>query len=311
MVSGLFFDSATMYYRAFFAVPDSVRAPDGTPSGAVRGFLDMAATIITQYPAELIAFAWDDDWRPDWRVELIPSYKTHRLEPDSRISGASDEEVPDDLAIQITAIAEILDAIGVARLGEPGFEADDILGSLVAQQAVATTVVTGDKDLFQLVNDATQSRVLSITKGLKNLFVVTDDYLLDNFGVTGSQYAGFAALRGDPSDGLPGVKGIGAKGAANLIAAAGSLEQLLEAVLEDKELISPAHRRKLLEQIEEIPKMLQVVRVRTDAIVTRDLKQLLEIADVAALRDLSTEWGVERQVNRLLVALNLPKLGSV
>ena len=311
MVSGLFFDSATMYYRAFFAVPDSVRAPDGTPSGAVRGFLDMAATIVAQYPAELVAFAWDDDWRPDWRVELIPSYKTHRLEPDARISGSDEEEVPDDLAIQITAIGEILDAMGVARLGEPGFEADDILGSLVAQYSMPTTVVTGDKDLFQLVNDVAECRVLSITKGLKNLFLVTDDYLLENFGVSGNQYAGFAALRGDPSDGLPGVKGIGAKGAANLIATAGTLERLVEAVVNDEDLVSPAHRKKLLEQIDEIPKMMQVVQVRTDATVTKNLKPVAEIKDLGALSDLSADWGVQRQVNRLLVALNLPKLDSV
>ena len=311
MVNGLFFDSATMYYRAFFAVPDSVRAPDGTPSGAVRGFLDMAATIITQYPAEIVGFAWDEDWRPQWRVDLIPSYKTHRLEPDARITGSAEEEVPDDLAVQISAIAEILDALGVPRLGESGFEADDILGSIVGQYSMPITVVTGDKDLYQLVNDSMETRVLSITKGIKNLFEVTDGYLLENFGVTGSQYADFAALRGDPSDGLPGVPGIGAKGAAGLIANFGSLEKLVEAVVSEHSELSKSHRTKLLSVLADIPNMSKVVKVRSDATVTKGLRVMTTVNDSQALSELATEWGVGRQVNRLLVALNLPKLDTV
>ena len=308
---GLYFDSATLYYRAFFAVPDSVRAPDGTPSGAVRGFLDMVSTLINQFPAEHVVFAWDDDWRPQWRVDLIPTYKTHRLEPDTRIVGEGVEIVPDDLSPQITAIAQILDAIGMPRLGEMGFEADDILGSLVAQHDHPADIVTGDRDLFQLVSDLGQTRVLSITKGLKNLAVVDDAFLLEKYGVTGRQYADFAALRGDASDGLPGVRGIGEKTASALIGQWDTLAKLSQAVLDEDELLGSSARKKLLEQIDDLSKMQKVVRVRDDAKVTRKLKPVTRIKDLEVLAELANEWGITRQINQLLKALNLPQLDNV
>lgn len=308
---GLYFDSATLYYRAFFAVPSSVKAPDGTPSGAVRGFLDMVSTLVTQFPAQHVVCAWDDDWRPQWRVDLIPSYKTHRLEPDERIVGALEEDVPDDLSPQITAIAQILDAIGVPRLGENGFEADDILGSLVAQYDYEVDVVTGDRDLFQLVSDTRRTRVLSITKGLKNLAIVNDAYLVEKYGVAGYQYADFAALRGDASDGLPGVKGIGEKTASALIGQWESIEKLMEAVRAENEKVPASAQKKLLAQAHELPNMQKVVRVRTDAQVTRKLMPNTTIKDGKALADLASYWGITRQVNALLKALNLGQLDSV
>jgi 5'-3' exonuclease len=308
---GLYFDSATLYYRAFFAVPESVKAPDGTPSGAVRGFLDMVSTLITQFPADYVVFAWDDDWRPQWRVDLIPSYKTHRLEPDTRMVGTGTEDVPDDLSPQITAIAQIIDAIGVPRLGEVGFEADDILGSLVAQYKHPTDVVTGDRDLFQLVNDSAQTRVLSITKGIKNLAIVDDAYLREKYGVIGSQYADFAALRGDASDGLPGVRGIGEKTASALISHWESIENLMLAVVADGNEVANSARTKLLAHTEDIPKMQKVVRVRTDAKVTKKLKPYSNVKHPEVLAQLATEWGIVRQVNALLRALNLEQLDSV
>jgi len=308
---GLYFDSATLYYRAFFAVPESVKAPDGTPSGAVRGFLDMVSTLITQFPADYVVFAWDDDWRPQWRVDLIPSYKTHRLEPDTRMVGTGTEDVPDDLSPQITAIAQIIDAIGVPRLGEVGFEADDILGSLVAQYEHPTDVVTGDRDLFQLVNDSAQTRVLSITKGIKNLAIVDDAYLREKYGVIGSQYADFAALRGDASDGLPGVRGIGEKTASALISHWESIENLMLAVVADGNEVANSARTKLLAHTEDIPKMQKVVRVRTDAKVTKKLKPYSNVKHPEVLAQLATEWGIVRQVNALLKALNLEQLDSV
>lgn len=308
---GLYFDSATLYYRAFFAVPDSVKAPDGTPSGAIRGFLDMVSTLVTQFPASHVVFAWDDDWRPQWRVDLIPSYKTHRLEPDTRIAGTGEEEVPDDLSPQITAIAQVLDAIGVPRLGEVGFEADDILGSLIAQYDHPADVVTGDRDLFQLVNDTEQTRVLSITKGLKNLALVDDAFLLEKYGVNGSQYADFAALRGDASDGLPGVRGIGEKTASALISQWETIENLMQAVLAETEEISKGVRAKLMAHENDLANMQKVVRVRSDAKITRNLKPHSKIKDVKALVELADAWGITRQVNALLKALNLDQLDSV
>jgi len=311
VTKGLYFDSATLYYRAFFAVPDSVKAPDGTPSGAVRGFLDMVSTLITQFPAEYVAFAWDDDWRPQWRVDLIPSYKTHRLEPDARLVDATEEVVPDDLSPQITAIAQILDAIGLPRLGEIGFEADDILGSLIAQYDHPADVVTGDRDLFQLVNDSEQTRVLSITKGIKNLAFVDDAFLVEKYGVTGRQYADFAALRGDPSDGLPGVRGIGEKTASALIGQWDSIANLMQALEQDNDQISASARKKLLSHREDLANMQKVVQVRTDAKVTVNLAPHSKVKNAKALAELAVDWGITRQINALLKALNLEQLDSV
>ena len=308
---GLYFDSATLYYRAFFAVPDSVRNAQGQPSGAIRGFLDMVAIIITQFPAEHVVFAWDDDWRPQWRVELVPSYKTHRLEPDSRLAGEDEEVVPDELGPQITAIAQILDAIGLPRLGERGFEADDILGSLVAQHEIECDVVTGDRDLFQLVSDTGQTRVISITKGVRNLEIVDDAFLLEKYGVAGHQYADFATLRGDSSDGLPGVRGIGEKTASQLISTWGSLDALMAAFEREDELLKPAVVNKLAASIDMIEPASKVVHVRSDSTVTTKLEAPSSIADEQELLDLVGQWGIKRQVNQLLSALGLPVLDSV
>lgn len=308
---GLYFDSATLYYRAFFAVPDSVKAPDGNPSGAVRGFLDMVATIIKQFPADHVVFAWDDDWRPQWRVDLVPSYKTHRLEPDARISGGESEDVPDALGPQISAIAQILDAIGVQRLGESGFEADDILGSLVAQHKISADVVTGDRDLFQLVNDTSGARVISITKGVRNLQIVNDAYLLEKYGVRGSQYADFATLRGDASDGLPGIRGIGEKTASALIATCGSIDALMMALADNPDEFPVGVQKKFSEQQGNLARFSQVVKVREDSTVTKNLGKCEAIADESELRALCAAWGVSRQVNQVLKALGLAELDSV
>ena len=308
---GLYFDSATLYYRAFFAMPDSIRNSAGQPSGAVRGFLDMVSTIASQFPSDRVVFAWDDDWRPAWRVELIPSYKTHRLEPDARLTGEAEEEIPDDLGPQIDAIAQILDAIGLPRLGEIGFEADDILGSLVAQHDIACDIVTGDRDLFQLVSDVGHTRVISITKGVRNLQIVDDAFLVEKYGIAGHQYADFATLRGDASDGLPGVRGIGEKTASSLISTWGNLDQLLEALQQGDASISAGVARKFAEAQDSIEPARQVVRVRTDATVTGRIESPTGIANVDVLSECVAHWGVKRQVNQVLSVLGLPNLDSV
>ena len=297
-----YFDTATMYYRAFFAVPESITAPDGTPSGAVRGFLDMAATLLTQFPAREVCFAWDDDWRPEWRVALLPSYKAHRVD-EASVTGEVVEEVPDLLAPQIDAIARILDAIGVARIGHVGHEADDILGALVAAHGGPARVVTGDRDLFQLVDDAADVAVVSITKGVKKLEVVTDTWLLERYGVRGAQYADFAAFRGDPSDGLPGVKGVGEKTAASLIDRYGSLTGVLDAVAAADPGLTPAMRMRIMAATGYLERAQQVVRVRTDAPLPASVQVPAATADQEALDALAADWGVTKHVGRLLAAI--------
>src|SRR3954449_12939007 len=154
----LLLDTASLYFRAYFGVPDSVKAPDGTPVNAVRGLLDMIARLVTDHRPTRLVMCWDDDWRPQFRVDAIPSYKAHRVAVE--VPGTTGvEEVPDTLSPQVPIIVEVLAALGIARVGVPGYEADDVIGTLVAREVAATNpaaveVITGDRDLFQLVDDA-------------------------------------------------------------------------------------------------------------------------------------------------------------
>lgn len=302
----LYFDTATLYYRAFFAVPESIVAPDGTPSGAVRGFLDMVSAIAKQFPAKRVVFAWDDDWRPQWRVDLVPSYKLHRVDEEvSDQPEAGFEVVPDTLSPQIGAISYILDAIGLPRIGQLGHEADDVLGALVAKSITPCDVVTGDRDLFQLVSDRENNRVISITKGVKNLEIVDDTYLQNRYGITGAQYADFSMLRGDPSDGLPGVKGIGEKTAAKLINEHGDVVGLIAAAKNDATTLPPAVRRNILESQAYMKAAGKVVRVKTSARLPKTLLLPKVVNDPASLALLITAWGVEKHVARLLKTLGI------
>ena len=302
----LYFDTATLYYRAFFAVPESIVAPDGTPSGAVRGFLDMVSTIAKQFPPDQLVFAWDDDWRPQWRVDLIPSYKLHRVEDTAGDSAT--EEVPDLLSPQITAISMLLDAIGLPRVGQLGHEADDVLGALVAKAGTNCDVVTGDRDLYQLVSDQHSNRVISITKGVKNLEVVDDAFLLAKYGISGEQYVDFSTLRGDPSDGLPGVKGIGEKTAAKLITDFGDVSGLISAAKDESITLAPAVRRNVLDSQQYVRAASKVVRVKTTARLPKQLNVPAKVADHSAVSDLANAWGIEKHVARLLKTLGVSSI---
>lgn len=302
----LYFDTATLYYRAFFAVPESVVAPDGTPSGAVRGFLDMVNAIAKQFPAKQVVFAWDDDWRPQWRVDLVPSYKLHRVDDEnSDQSDAAFEVIPDALSPQIGAISFLLDAIGLPRIGQSGHEADDVLGALVAKSGRSCDVVTGDRDLFQLVSDRDNNRVISITKGVKKLEVVDDAYLQNRYGITGTQYADFSVLRGDPSDGLPGVKGIGEKTAAKLITEHIDIFGLIAAAKDHTTALPPAVRRNVLDSQAYMRAAGKVVRLKTSARLPKSLDLPKNVKDPDSLVMLITAWGVEKHVARLLKTLGI------
>ena len=298
-------DSASMYFRAFHGVPDSVTAPDGTPVNAVRGFLDAIARLVSDFsPTSLIA-AFDADWRPQWRVDLIPSYKAHRVEggADAAATGVAVEEVPDLLSPQVPMIEQVLDAIGIARIGVTGFEADDVLGTLAARWPEPVDVVTGDRDLFQVVDDARGIRVLYNARGYAKLEVMDEAAVLARHGVPPQQYADLALLRGDASDGLPGVAGVGEKTAAGLLARFGSVDALL-AALDDR-----GHRRSQGTRPAGSPRLPRVGRAgrarphrratsrrRTDAAGNSR-------ADTQTLTALSTQWGLASSVDRLLTAI--------
>ncbi len=195
-----------------------MRAPDGTLVNAVRGFMDNLARYIADRRPSHVAVATDEDWRPDWRVELIPSYKEHRTA----------EPVPPALEPQMPIIMECLEAIGVDAVGLLGYEAEDIIASLIAKVSPPVEIASGDRDLFSLIRDR-EIVVLYPEKG--GIAVVDEAEVERRYGIPGRAYADFAILRGDPSDGLPGLAGVGAKKAADLVRKYGSVAAMLEAAI--------------------------------------------------------------------------------
>jgi 5'-3' exonuclease len=218
-------DAASLYFRAFYGVPTSVTTPDGRPVNAVRGFLDMTARLLSTYRPDRLVVCWDDDWRPAFRVAALPAYKAHRLAPDG-----TEEVVPDDLSPQVPILIDVLAAAGIDRIGAPGYEADDVIGTLATRAREPVDVVTGDRDLFQLVDDARGVRVLYTARGIADIELVDEAAVTARYAIPGRSYADFAVLRGDPSDGLPGVAGVGAKTAAALIGEFGDLAGIRAAV---------------------------------------------------------------------------------
>src|SRR4051794_25860450 len=223
-------DTASLYFRAFYGVPDSFHAPDGTPVNAVRGLLDFISRLVGEYRPTHLACCWDNDWRPQWRVDLIPSYKAHRVEYVVQF-GPDVEDVPDPLEAQVPIILDVLEAFGIAVVGADGYEADDVIGTLSRDAGMPVDVGTGDRDLFQLVDDENEVRILYIARGVGRHERVTNDVVREKYGIEGQQYADFAALRGDPSDGLPGVNGIGEKTATTLLQRFDTMAGLREAAL--------------------------------------------------------------------------------
>ncbi len=299
-------DSASLYFRAFFGVPDQRTSPEQVPTNALRGFVDMIATLVTAHrPTHLVA-CWDDDWRPQFRVDLIPTYKTHRLVEGSDVV----EESPDDLTPQVPIIREALEAVGITRLGAPGFEADDVIGTLTERHrgVMPVDIVTGDRDLLQLVDDAHGIRVLYTGKGgVREPDIATQSYLLERYAVpTGDAYVDMSILRGDTSDGLPGVKGIGDKTAAQLIATYGSLQGLRAAVASGDPALKGVRRANLEAAAAYLDVAPTVVRVARDAPVADvDLAMPRAVADPERLERLATEYAVSNPVTRLLTALAL------
>ncbi|HET7474800.1 MAG TPA: 5'-3' exonuclease [Dermatophilaceae bacterium] len=299
-------DSASLYFRAFFGVPDRRRFPGEPNTNAVRGFLDMVAALVTAYaPTHLVA-CWDNDWRPAFRVAAIPTYKTHRLSAGSEV----EEESPEELTPQVPMIVNALAAIGIARVGCDGFEADDVIGTLAHRAAgrYPVDVVTGDRDLFQLVDDARGVRVVYTARGgVRDADLVTQEYLQGKYGIrTGSAYADLAVLRGDTSDGLPGVAGIGEKTAAALVNRYGDLAGLRAAVAGGDPQLRGAQRARLEAAAAYLDVAPLVVQVARDAPVTEvDGALPTEVADLVLLSRLASELGLDANINRVLAALRI------
>ena len=246
---------------------------------------------------------WDDDWRPQWRVDLIPSYKEHRV-VEVVTAGPDVEEVPDPLEAQIPLIRQTLGALGIPIIGVAEHEADDVIGTLATHATMPVDIVTGDRDLFQLVDDSRNIRVIYTARGMSNLEIVTDAVVVAKYGVLPSQYADFATMRGDASDGLPGVAGVGEKTAATLLQAHGDLVGIREAAAAG-EGMSAGVRAKILAAADYLDVAPTVVAVAPDLdiAVPSDALRPLDPSEVDAATALAEKWNLGGSMTRAVAAI--------
>lgn len=302
-------DTSYLYFRAFHGVPDSIRTPDGHPVNAVRGVLDFLANLIVDLAPDEVICCWDEDWRPQWRVNLLPSYKTHRVASDDGVVAA--EQVPDDLARQVPWVREALEALGFPVIGVPGLEADDVIASLAARDDAATNgaetlVVTGDRDLMQLVDDERRVRVVWVAGGVKKKEVFDAAAVRSKHLVDPSQYVALAALRGDPSDGIAGVRGIGEKTAAQLLDRFGSLDAILAAAADpDAAGLTKSQRERIGDAADHLRAAEKVITVVRDAEIPTGRTDGVRTGDInhEAFDALTRRLGLGGSADRILEAL--------
>lgn len=229
----LLVDASSLLYRAYFSTPSSVRAPDGTPINAAHGFLGMLARLVADHDPTRLACAVDQDWRPAWRVDLVPEYKAARV---AEVATAEQVAADDEVGRQSVYVFGLLQGLGVAVVGFEACEAEDVIGTLAEREAARpgtrVAIVSGDRDLYQLVRDP-DVYVLYPVKGVTEMLRVDEAEVARRYRIPGRAYADFAVLRGDPSDGLPGVKGIGEKTAASLLNSYGTLDEIVKAAEEN------------------------------------------------------------------------------
>ncbi len=279
----LLLDAPSLWFRAFYGAPLSVTAPDGTPVNAVRGFLDYVSRHLRERRPDDFVAAVDVDWRPAWRVELVPDYKLHRVAQDGG------DGTPDPLSPQVQIILDVLAAAGLCVAGAADYEADDVIGTLCSRAGGPVDVVTGDRDLFQLVRDQPHRVRVVYTVDKMRSYGPAD--VAQKYGIPGESYATFALLRGDPSDGLPGAAGIGDKTAAALVTRFGTLSAMLDAAAVSDEGFPAGARRKLLAAAEQLRRAEPVVAVACDVPLAG-----LSLAD---------RWGLSSPLERLLQALEI------
>ena len=291
-------DSASLWYRAYFGMPETLVAPDGTPVNAVRGFLDMSAKLIGQYKPTRLVACIEGDWRPTWRVALFPEYKANRVDEEGG------EEEPDTLAPQIPILLDVIDAFGITVIGIDDYEADDVMASLAVQEKGPIRIVTGDRDLFQMVDDARDVKVVYLAKGLSQHDLVNKKWIADRYQIPGDRYDLFAMFRGDPSDGLPGVRGIGEKGAALVANNFDSPESALQGAIDEHPSLSPNLRKKIVEGADYLAIAPTLVRcVRDLPLPQVSLKLPLRPADIDVIYDLKEKYGLGASIDRLIAAL--------
>jgi 5'-3' exonuclease len=293
-------DSASLWYRAYYGMPDTLLAPDGTSVNAVRGFLDMTARLVNVYKPDRLVACLDGDWRPSWRVDLFPEYKANRLEEEGE-----EEEEPETLTPQIPILLDLLDLFGIPVIGVDDYEADDVMASYAEIEPGPIRIVTGDRDLFQMVDDKRDIKVVYLAKGISQHDLVDIKYVADKYLIPGDRYDLFAMFRGDPSDGLPGVKGIGEKGAAIIANNFASVDDALQAAHEGSELLAPALAKKIIAGTDYLKIAPKLVRVARDAPLPKaDLSLPKAPEDLSAIYQFKERYALGASVDRLISALD-------
>jgi 5'-3' exonuclease len=292
-------DSASLWYRAYYGMPDTLLGPDGTPVNAIRGYLDMTARLVGIYKPDRLVACLDGDWRPSWRVDIFPAYKANRLEEES------DEEVePETLTPQIPILLDILDLFGIPVVGVDDYEADDVMATYAEVEPGPIRIVTGDRDLFQMVDDKRDIKVVYLAKGISQHDLVDIKYVADKYSIPGDRYDLFAMFRGDPSDGLPGVKGIGEKGAAVIANNFATVEDALAAAHGAHDSLPPTLAKKIIAGADYLSIAPKLVRVARDAPLPKvNLSMPKAPADLSKLYQIKDQYGLGASIDRLIAAL--------
>jgi 5'-3' exonuclease len=295
----LLLDSASLWYRAFFGMPDTLLSPSGEPVNAIKGFLDMSARLINQYQPSRLVACLEGDWRPSWRVELFPGYKANRVDE------SGEEEEPDTLGPQIPILLDILEAFGIPMVGVDDYEADDIMATFSVKERGPTFVATGDRDLFQLVDDKRRVKIVYLAKGISNHDLVDRAWIKNRYEIPGDRYALFAMLRGDASDGLPGVRGIGEKGAAHIANHFESIEDALAAAHAADEKLTPALRKKLIAGSDYVAIAPKLVHCALDVpIPSMSITVPSKPLDMSQIWQYKEQYGLGSSIDRMIAALN-------
>ena len=303
----LLLDSASLWYRAFYGLPQSMVSPSGQPVNAIRGYLDSVARMAVTYQPDRIVACLDGDWRPSWRTELIPEYKANRVEEESEDGSLSQAaEELEILEAQVPVIMEVLDLIGIPLIGIDDYEADDVIATLSVREPGPTFIVTGDRDLFQLVDDKRKVKVAYIAKGISQHELVDLKWIKNKYEIPGDRYALFATFRGDPSDGLPGARGIGPKGAATIANSFATIEDAIKAANNSNSKLPASLQKKILESAEYLRKAEIVVNCVDDLRLPKGPFNLpKKVLNSKALEALAKSYGIDSSVKRLLSALEL------
>lgn len=292
-------DSASLWYRAYYGMPDTLLSPTGMPVNAIRGYLDMTARLISMYSPNRIVACIEGDWRPSWRVDLFPAYKANRLEDESDV-----EEEPETLTPQIPVLLNLLDAFGIPMVGVDDYEADDVMATFAVREKGPIRIVTGDRDLFQLVDDKRDVKVVYLAKGISQHDLVDISWVANKYAIPGDRYALFAMFRGDPSDGLPGVKGIGEKGAALIANNFASVDDALTGAKAGHEALSASLAKKIIEGADYLKIAPTLVNCARDVTIPKmEIAMPSKPADLSDIYAIKDEYGLGASVDRLISAL--------